>query len=71
MKEIESANDYFARILAIANRMTAQGERMEQVVIVEKILRSNNTLLTTHEIITQFKEHGLSTAIYWQNKEMG
>jgi hypothetical protein len=40
MGESESVNDYFARTLAIANRMTAQGERMEQVTVVEKILRS-------------------------------
>ncbi|GAU23520.1 hypothetical protein TSUD_39990 [Trifolium subterraneum] len=40
MKESESVDDYFARTLAIANRMTAYGERLEQVVIVEKVLRS-------------------------------
>ncbi|GAU10696.1 hypothetical protein TSUD_424250, partial [Trifolium subterraneum] len=40
MGEDESVNEYFARTLAIANRMTAQGERVEQVVVVEKILRS-------------------------------
>ncbi|CAJ2629918.1 unnamed protein product [Trifolium pratense] len=40
MTESESVNDYFARTLAIANRMTAQGQRMEASTIVEKILRS-------------------------------
>jgi RNase H-fold protein (predicted Holliday junction resolvase) len=40
MGESETVNDYFARTLAIANKMTAQGERMEQVTVVEKILRS-------------------------------
>ncbi|MCH93882.1 retrovirus-related Pol polyprotein from transposon TNT 1-94, partial [Trifolium medium] len=40
MGESESVNEYFARTLAIANRMTAHGERMEQVMVVEKILRS-------------------------------
>ncbi|GAU47763.1 hypothetical protein TSUD_193000 [Trifolium subterraneum] len=40
MGEGETVNEYFARTLAIANRMTAHGERMEQLVIVEKILRS-------------------------------
>ncbi|KAK2357463.1 hypothetical protein QL285_094729 [Trifolium repens] len=40
MGEGETVNDYFARTLSIANKMTAQGERMEQVVVVEKILRS-------------------------------
>jgi hypothetical protein len=36
MKENESVNDFFA----IANCMTAHGERMEQVVIFDKVLRS-------------------------------
>ncbi|MCI20020.1 retrovirus-related Pol polyprotein from transposon TNT 1-94, partial [Trifolium medium] len=40
MKESGFVNDYFARTLVIANCMTAQAERMEPVVIVEKILRS-------------------------------
>ncbi|KAK2427210.1 putative mitochondrial protein [Trifolium repens] len=40
MGEGESVNDYFARTLSIANKMTAQGERIEQVMVVEKILRS-------------------------------
>ena len=40
MKEGEKVDDYFSRTLTIANKMKAQGERMEQTVIVEKILRS-------------------------------
>lgn len=40
MKEGESVDQYFARTLAIVNKMKAHDERMEQVVIVEKILRS-------------------------------
>ncbi|GAU51565.1 hypothetical protein TSUD_244720 [Trifolium subterraneum] len=40
MGEGETVNEHFARTLAIANRMTTQGERIEQVTIVEKILRS-------------------------------
>jgi hypothetical protein len=40
MGEEESVNDYFARTLAIANKMTSHGERVEQVMVVEKILRS-------------------------------
>ncbi|GAU19660.1 hypothetical protein TSUD_185760 [Trifolium subterraneum] len=39
MGEIETVNEYFARTLSIANRMTSQGERMEETVVVEKILR--------------------------------
>ncbi|GAU51105.1 hypothetical protein TSUD_141470 [Trifolium subterraneum] len=40
MGESETVNDYFARTLAIANRMTTHGERVEQVTVVEKIMRS-------------------------------
>ncbi|PNX80846.1 copia-type polyprotein [Trifolium pratense] len=40
MKESESINDYFARTLSIVNKMTAQGQRMEALDVVEKILRS-------------------------------
>ncbi|MCH80483.1 hypothetical protein A2U01_0001252 [Trifolium medium] len=40
MGEGETVNEYFARTLAIVNRMTSHGERMEQVMVVEKILRS-------------------------------
>ncbi|GAU28453.1 hypothetical protein TSUD_55040 [Trifolium subterraneum] len=40
MKESESVNEYFARTLAIANKMSTQGETMQEVAVVEKILRS-------------------------------
>ncbi|PNX68494.1 retrovirus-related Pol polyprotein from transposon TNT 1-94, partial [Trifolium pratense] len=40
MKESESVDEYFSRTLTIANRMTASGETLQQVTIVEKILRS-------------------------------
>ena len=40
MKEGEKVDEYFARTLTIANKMKAHGERMEQLMIVEKILRS-------------------------------
>ncbi|KAL6209967.1 hypothetical protein ACLB2K_020905 [Fragaria x ananassa] len=40
MKEGKNIDDYFAKVLMIANKMKANGERMEQMVIVEKILRS-------------------------------
>jgi hypothetical protein len=40
MKEGESIDDYFSRTLTIANKMSAQGERVAQTTIVEKILRS-------------------------------
>ncbi|PNY04157.1 retrovirus-related Pol polyprotein from transposon TNT 1-94 [Trifolium pratense] len=40
MGENETVAEYYARTMAIANKMTSQGERMEQVTIIEKILRS-------------------------------
>ncbi|XP_045831391.1 uncharacterized protein LOC123922739 [Trifolium pratense] len=39
MEESESVTDFFARTLKVANNMTANGEIMEQVIVVEKILR--------------------------------
>jgi hypothetical protein len=41
--ESEIVDDYFARTMTIANKRTSHGERMEQVTIVEKILRSMPT----------------------------
>ena len=40
MKEGESVDAYFARTLIIANKMKIHGEIMQQVMIIEKILRS-------------------------------
>ncbi|CAL2229173.1 unnamed protein product [Prunus armeniaca] len=40
MKEGEFVTDYFERMLTIANKMRMNGEQMEDVIIVEKILRS-------------------------------
>ncbi|PNX86983.1 retrovirus-related Pol polyprotein from transposon TNT 1-94 [Trifolium pratense] len=40
MKETETMNQYFARTLAIANRMSTQGETLQEVQVVEKILSS-------------------------------
>jgi hypothetical protein len=42
MKESKYVSDYFARTISIANRMSVQGETLQQVavVVVEKILRS-------------------------------
>ncbi|GKV33525.1 hypothetical protein SLEP1_g42028 [Rubroshorea leprosula] len=39
----ESVDDYFARTMAIANKMRIHGENPEDVAIVEKILRSMTT----------------------------
>ncbi|XP_074588084.1 uncharacterized protein LOC141843983 [Curcuma longa] len=40
MKSGESVSDFFARIMTIANKMRIYGEKMKDVTIVEKILRS-------------------------------
>ncbi|PNX83543.1 retrovirus-related Pol polyprotein from transposon TNT 1-94, partial [Trifolium pratense] len=40
MGKSESVDEYFARTMTIANKMIACGERVEQVTVVEKILRS-------------------------------
>lgn len=40
MREGEKVDEYFARTLTIANKMKAHGEKMDQVVVIEKILRS-------------------------------
>ncbi|CAL9003641.1 unnamed protein product [Prunus brigantina] len=43
MKVAESVNNYFGRTLTIANKMRTHGEQMNDVIIVEKILRSMTT----------------------------
>ncbi|XP_010248219.1 PREDICTED: uncharacterized protein LOC104591135 [Nelumbo nucifera] len=40
MKSGESVTDYFSRTMAIVNKMRIYGDKMEDVTIVEKILRS-------------------------------
>ena len=40
MKEGETVNAYFSRVLSIANRMKAHGENLNETMITEKILRS-------------------------------
>lgn len=40
MKSGESASDYLSRTMTIANKMRIHGEKMEDVTIIEKILRS-------------------------------
>lgn len=40
MKNGEAVSDYFSRTMAIANKMRINGEKMEDVTIIEKILRS-------------------------------
>lgn len=40
MKSGENVNDYFSRVMSVANRMRVHGEQMKDVTVVEKILRS-------------------------------
>jgi hypothetical protein len=40
MKENKGVDEYFARTLTIANKIKIHGEKMDQVVIIENILRS-------------------------------
>jgi len=40
MKEGESVNDYFSKMLTIANNMSSHRERKDETLIVKKILRS-------------------------------
>nr|DAD19734.1 TPA_asm: hypothetical protein HUJ06_021197 [Nelumbo nucifera] len=40
MKVGESVNDYFARVLTVVNKMRIHGENMDDVIVIEKILRS-------------------------------
>jgi gag-polypeptide of LTR copia-type len=42
MKENESIGDYFTRILAVVNQMKSLGEKIEDMRVIEKILRSLN-----------------------------
>ncbi|KAI9198089.1 hypothetical protein LWI28_009882 [Acer negundo] len=52
MKEGKSVDEYFAQTLIIANKMKVHGESMEQVVIIEKILRS----MTIRDVVFEENE---------------
>lgn len=44
MKQWEFVDEYFSRTLAIVNKMRIHGEKIENVVVVEKILRSMTSI---------------------------
>lgn len=45
MKQGESISDYFSRTMSIANKMHIHGEKIKDVIIVEKILHSIQSLI--------------------------
>jgi len=61
MKDGESMNDYIGRTLAIANHMTSGGERLEQTIIVEKVLRSMTPKF--NYVVCSFEESNDVTAL--------
>ena len=40
MKAGEGVSEYFSRVLSVANKMRTHGEQMQDITVVEKILRS-------------------------------
>ncbi|KAI9185198.1 hypothetical protein LWI28_005230 [Acer negundo] len=65
MKEGEKVDEYFARTLTIVNKMKAQGKRMEQSVIIEKILRSM-TLKFNYVVCLIEESNDLSTMTIYE-----
>ena len=60
MKEGEKVDEYFARTLTIVNKMKVYGEKIEQSVIIEKILRSM-TLKFNYVVCSIEESNDLST----------
>ncbi|XP_008240586.1 PREDICTED: uncharacterized protein LOC103339089 [Prunus mume] len=40
MKKLESVTDYFGRVMGTANKMRIHGDKLDDVTIIKKILRS-------------------------------
>ncbi|XP_061336898.1 uncharacterized protein LOC133283980 [Gastrolobium bilobum] len=40
IKSRESIADYFSRVMTIVNKMRIHGDRTEEIIVIEKILRS-------------------------------
>ena len=76
MKAGESVNDYFARTLVIANKMRMHGEKIEDVVIIEKILRSITpqynyvvcSIEETNDLDTLFIDHLQSSLLVHEQR---
>ncbi|XP_075649764.1 uncharacterized protein LOC142620250 [Castanea sativa] len=62
MKVGECVDAYFARTLIIANKMKIHGENMQQVVIIEKILRSMTSKFDYVDERAWRDEHALKVA---------
>jgi len=77
MKEGETIDEYFARALSIASKMTTHGDKMDQTLVVEKILRSltskfNYVVCTTEESndVTALSVDELQSSLLVQEQHM-
>ncbi|XP_050896619.1 uncharacterized protein LOC127103398 [Lathyrus oleraceus] len=62
MKNNETVDEYFTRTLVVANKMTAQGENLEQTAIVEKVLRSMT--MKFNYVVCSIKESNDVTTLF-------
>lgn len=59
MGETETVDEYFVTTTVIANQMTTHGERMKQVLVVEKILGSMITRF--NYVVCSIEESNVTT----------